>query len=183
MEISPETRVVQRYIALDIHKEYVLAGGMSAGQEWLMPPHKIEMGRFREWARKNLCDTDAVVIETTTNVWDIYDIVQPLVGRAVVAHAGAVRQIAEARVKTDKEDVKRLLRLLIAGIVPEVWVPPMHVRELRGLVSYRQRLVKTGAMIRNRLHSLLHRHNLLLDRKSTRLNSSHSSPSRMPSSA
>jgi len=79
-----------------------------------------------------------------------------------VAHAGAVRQIAEARVKTDKEDVKRLIRLLIADIVPEVWIPPQHVRELRGLISYRQRLVKTGAMIRNRLHSLLHRHNLLL---------------------
>ena len=39
----------------------------------------------------------------------------------MVAHAGAVRQIAEARVKTDKEDVKRLIRLLIADIVPEVW--------------------------------------------------------------
>ena len=162
MKISQETRVIQRYIALDIHKEYVLAGGMSAAQEWLLPPRKIEMGRFREWALKDLCDTDAVVIETTTNVWDIYDIVQPRVARAVVVHAGAVRQIAEARVKTDKEDVKRLIRLLIAGIVPEVWVPPMHVRELRGLISYRQRLVKTGAMIRNRLHSLLHRHNLLL---------------------
>jgi transposase len=80
----------------------------------------------------------------------------------VVAHAGGVRQIAEARVKTDKEDVKRLIRLLIADILPEVWIPPQHVRELRGLISYRQRLVKTGAMIRNRLHSLLHRHNLLL---------------------
>jgi transposase len=52
-----------------------------------------------------------------------------------------VRQIAEARVKTDKEDVKRLIRLLIADILPEVWVPPAHVRELRGLISYRQRLV------------------------------------------
>jgi len=36
------------------------------------------------------------------------------------------------------------------------------VRELRGLIAYRNRLVKTGAMIRNRLHSLLHRHNLPL---------------------
>jgi len=52
--------------------------------------------------------------------------------------------------------------LLIADIVPEVWGPPVEVRELRGLVSYRQRVVKTGAMIRNRLHSLLHRHNLSL---------------------
>ena len=108
-------------------------------------PHKIEMGRFREWAKKNLCDTDGVVIETTTNVWDIYDMVEPLVGHAVVAHAGGVRQIAEARVKTDKEDVKRLIRLLIADILPEVWIPPQPVRELRALISYRQRLVKTGA--------------------------------------
>jgi hypothetical protein len=42
-----------------------------------------------------------------------------------------------ARVKTDKEDIKKLLKLLIGGIVPEVWVPPMHVRELRAFISYR----------------------------------------------
>ena len=162
MNLQKNTREIQRYIALDIHKEYVLAGGMNAGQEWTLQPRKIEMGKFREWSAANLRAGDAVVIETTTNVWDIYDIVAPLVTRAVVAHAGAVRQIAEARVKTDKEDVKRLIRLLIADIVPEVWVPPAHVRELRGMISYRQRLVKTGTMIRNRLHSLLHRHNLLL---------------------
>ena len=143
MKPEENTSRTERYIALDIHKEYVVAGGMSAAQEWLLPPHKIEMGKFREWALKNLCETDAVVIETTTNVWDIYDIVAPLVTHVVVAHAGAVRQIAEARVKTDKEDVKRLIRLLIADIVPEVWVPPTHVRELRGMISYRQRLVKT----------------------------------------
>jgi len=162
MKIYPRTRPIQRYIALDIHKEYLLAGGMNAAQEWVLLPRRIEMGKFGDWGKKNLCETDAVVIETTTNVWDIYDIVQPLVGHAVVAHAGAVRQIAEARVKTDKEDVKRLIRLLIADILPEVWVPPTHVRELRGLISYRQRLVTTGAMIRNRLQSLLHKHNLLL---------------------
>jgi transposase len=55
-----------------------------------------------------------------------------------------------------------MLRALIGGIVPEVWVPPMPVRELRGFISYRGRLVKTGAMIRNRLQSLLHKHNLML---------------------
>lgn len=162
MKIYPITRPIQRYIALDIHKEYVLAGGMSARQEWLLPPRRIEISKFGEWAKKNLCESDAVVIETTTNVWDIYDLVQPLVGHAVVAHAGAVRQIAEARVKTDKEDVKRLIRLLIADILPEVWVPPQPVRELRGLISYRQRLVKTGVVFRNRLQSLLHSHNLVL---------------------
>jgi transposase len=153
---------IQRYLALDIHKEYVMVGAVNAAQEWVIRPRRVEMPQFRTWAGNNLRVGDAVVIETTTNVWDIYDIVAPLVTRTVVAHAGAVRQIAEARVKTDAEDIKRLLRLLIADIVPEVWVPPVHVRELRGLIAYRNRLVKTGAMIRNRLHSLLHRHNLPL---------------------
>jgi transposase len=159
---------IQRYIALDIHKEYVMVGAMNSAQEWVIRPRRIEIAQFRAWAGNNLRVGDAVVIETTTNVWDIYDVVVPLVTRTVVANAGAVRQIAEARVKTDGEDIKRLLRLLIADIVPEVWVPPAHVRELRGLISYRNRLVKTGTMIRNRLHSLIHRHNLLLPEEGLR---------------
>ena len=76
MKGTQDTRGIERYIALDIHKEYVLAGGMNARQEWVMQARKIEMGRFREWAAKNLQEGDAVVIETTTNVWDIYDIVR-----------------------------------------------------------------------------------------------------------
>jgi transposase len=97
--------------------------------------------------------------------------VVPLTTRTVVAHAGGVRQIAEARVtpalaggarETDKEDVKRWIRLLIADIVPEVWIPPTEVRELRGRIWYRNRLVKRGTMVRNRLQSLRHRHNIRL---------------------
>ena len=162
MKGTGDTRQMERYIALDIHKEYVLAGGMNAAQVWVLVPRRITMGKFREWAGANVHAGDAVVLETTTNVWDLYDMVAPLATRTVVAHAGAVRQIAEARVKTDKEDVKRLIRLLIADIVPEVWVPPLEVRELRGVISYRNRLVKMGTMVRNRLQSLLHRHNILL---------------------
>jgi len=162
MNSAEKTRAIERYIALDIHKEYVMVGAMNSSQEWMIRPKRVEMVHFRSWAASNLRVGDAVVIETTTNVWDIYDIVAPLATRTVVAHAGAVRQIAEARVKTDTEDIKRLLRLLIADIVPEVWVPPTHVRELRGMIAYRNRLVVNGAAVRNRLHSLVHRHNLQL---------------------
>ena len=162
MKFEKDTSGIERYIGFDIHKEYALVGGQNARQEWVMAPRRIGMEKLREWAAANLRVGDAAVIETTTNVWDIYDIVAPLVSYTVVAHAGGVRQIAEARVKTDKEDVKRLIRLLIADIVPEVWVPPVEVRELRGMISYRNRLVKMGTMIRNRLQSLIHRHNLTL---------------------
>jgi transposase len=170
MKFEKDTRGIKRYIGFDIHKEYALVGGQNAQQEWVMAPRRIGMEKLREWAAANLRKGDAVVIrsdcsfqsETTTNVWDVYDIVEPLVSYVVVAHAGGVRQIAEARVKTDKKDIERLIRLLIADIVPEVWVPPVEVRELRGMISYRNRLVKTSTMIRNRLQSLIHRHNLIL---------------------
>ena len=162
MKFARDTSGIERYLAIDIHKEYGLVGGQNVRQEWVLQPRRIGMEKFREWAVENLRAGDAVVLETTTNVWDIYDIVAPLVKYVVVAHAGGVRQIAEGRVKTDKKDIERLLRLLIADIVPEVWVPPAHVRELRGMISYRNRLVKTSTMIRNRLQSLIHRHNLIL---------------------
>lgn len=162
MRFAKETSGVKRYLAIDIHKEYALVGGQNAQQKWVLPPRRVGIEKFREWAAANLCTGDAVVLETTTNVWDIYDTVAPLVNYVVVAHAGGVRQIAEARVKTDKKDIERLIRLLIADIVPEVWVPPVEVRELRGMISYRKRLVKTSTMVRNHLQSLVHRHNLIL---------------------
>jgi len=56
----------------------------------------------------------------STSTWDIYDTILLLVKRVVVAHPAEVKQIANARVKTDNQDVIRLVRLLIADIVPEV---------------------------------------------------------------
>ncbi len=35
MKGTEDIRQIERYIALDIHKEYVLAGGQNAKQEWV----------------------------------------------------------------------------------------------------------------------------------------------------
>ena len=83
-------------------------------------------------------------------------------GRKSGAHPLAVKLIANARVKSDKQDVFRLARLLAGGLIPEVWVPPVPVRELRTLIADRRRLIKIRTMTRNHLHSLAHRHNLTL---------------------
>jgi transposase len=149
-------------MALDIHREYILVGAWNEEKDWVLTPRRVSIEKFPEWAKKNIRAGDIVVLETTTNVWTIYDIVAPLASRVLVANAAEVGEIAGARVKTDKEDIKRLLKVLIGGIVPEVWVPPVEVRELRAFVSYRSRLVTTATMIRNRLQSLLHKHNRML---------------------
>ena len=137
MKKGQDTRGYERYMALDIHREYLLVGAWNEEKEWVLTPRRVGIEKFPEWAKKNIRPGDIVVLETTTNVWTIYDIVAPLASRVLVANAAEVGEIAKARVKTDKEDIKRLLKLLIGGIVPEVWVPPMHVRELRAFISYR----------------------------------------------
>ena len=71
-----------------------------------------------------------------------------------------VKQIAYAHIKTDKLDVLILARLLAANLIPSVWVPPMHVRELRSLVSQRRRLSQMHTQVINRMHSISHRHHL-----------------------
>jgi Transposase len=162
MKQTQNTRGYERYFAIDTHREYHLVGGQNEDQEWVVNPRRVSIEKFPEWAQKNFRAGDIVVLETTTNVWDTYDIVAPLAGRVLVANAAAVGEIAGARVKTDTKDIERLLKLLFGGIVPEVWVPPMHVRELRAFISYRNRLVKMATMIRNRLQSLLHKHSLVL---------------------
>jgi transposase len=157
---TPGSIVWERYIAIDLHKHYLMVGGINAQQQVVLTPRKITLDRWLDWAQANLRPTDAVVIEATTNAWYIYDQLVPLVGRVVVAHPPKVKQIAAARVKTDKHDVLILAQLLRADLIPEVWVPPPHVRDLRALISHRQRLLRARTMGRNRLHSLIHRYNL-----------------------
>jgi transposase len=157
---DPPLQAWTRYSAIDIHKHYLLIGGIDAHKRIVLQPRKVELHRWREWAQANLHPTDAVVIEATTNAWVIYDRLLRLVGRALVVHPAKVKLIAEARVKTDKVDVLTLAQLLRADMLPEVWVPPPHVRDLRALLSHRRRLVSLQTTAKNRLQSVLHRLNL-----------------------
>jgi transposase len=161
MNAEPISIPILRYIAIDAHKHYVMVGGMNALQEMVLPTRRVEMENYPKWAKANLRPGDAVVIEATTNTWTLYDVTLPCVSKVVVAHPLEVKQIANARVKTDKHDVNCLARLLVADLVPEVWVPPVEVRELRTLIAHRRRLVKMRTMTHTRLHSVVHRNNLL----------------------
>jgi transposase len=157
---DPPVQSFLRFVAVDIHKSYLMVGAIDSEQRIVLQPRKVELHRFLAWAQANLLPSDAVVLEATTNAWTIYDQLVGLVARVVVAHPAKVKLIAEARVKTDKVDVLTLAKLLRADMLPEVWVPPMHVRDLRALLSHRRRLVALQTTAKNRLHSVVHRLNL-----------------------
>jgi transposase len=164
MNEEGNTRGLRRYVALDIHKHYCVVAGVDRDGRVLLHPVRVEHTDLEGWLKKNLCASDQVVIESTTNAWHVYDLLAPLAERVVVANPIEVKQIANARVKTDNRDTLILARLLAANLVPEVWVPPLHVREMRQLLSQRRQLVETHTQIVNRMHSVAHRHHLQHER-------------------
>ena len=150
-----------RFVGLDVHKHYVMVAAVNAKKEMVLPPHKVALVELESWAKKQLRADDEVVLEATTNAWHVHDLLEPLVARVVVAHPPHVKLIAASMVKTDKKDVLTLARLLAVDMIPAVWVPPQEVRELRALIAHRRRLISQQTQIKNRLHSLLHRHQIV----------------------
>jgi transposase len=164
MNEDGNTRGLRRYIALDIHKKYCVIGGVDREGRVVLQAVRVEHADLEGWLKKTLRSTDHVVFESTTNAWHVDDLLEPLVERVVVANPAKVKQIANARVKTDVRDTFILARLLAANLVPDVWVPPAHVREMRQLLSQRRQLVETHTQIVNRMHSVAHRHHLQHER-------------------
>jgi transposase len=164
MNEDGDTRGSRRYIGLDIHKKYCVVAGVDREGRVVLQAVRVEHADLEDWLKKKLRSTDYVVIESTTNAWHVYDLLAPLVERVVVANPIKVKQIAQARVKTDIRDTLLLARLLAANLVPDVWVPPAHVRDMRQLLSQRRQLVETHTQIVNRMHSVAHRHHLKHER-------------------
>lgn len=149
-----------RYVAVDLHKHYFQVAAVDAHYQVVLAPRRVELADWSRWHRIHLRPTDQVVIESTTNAWHVYDELAPMVSRVVVANPLQVKWIASARVKTDTQDCLRLAKLLAADLVPEVWVPPLHVRDLRALVNHRSRLVAQRTRLCNGVQSILQRHNI-----------------------
>ena len=72
MKKGQNTRGYERYLACDIHRDYILVGGQNEDQEWVLTPRRVSIAKFPEWAQKNLRKGDIVVLETTTNVWETF---------------------------------------------------------------------------------------------------------------
>jgi transposase len=151
----------RRYVGLDVHKAHVMVAIVDAQQAVLLKPCKVSSTQFQKWAEGHLGSSDQVVLEASGDAWLLVDQLQPLVERVVVANPNRVKLIASSMVKTDKRDALTLARLLAVDLIPEVWVPPQPVRELRALIQHRQQLTKAHRAAINRLRSLCHRHHLI----------------------
>ena len=71
-----------------------------------------------------------------------------------LVHPLRCKAIASARLKNDKVDAAILAQLLRADLLPEAWIAPSQVRQLRALLRHRASLVRLGTQARNRIHAV-----------------------------
>ena len=71
-----------------------------------------------------------------------------------MVHPLRCKAIASARLKNDKVDAAILAQLLRADLLPEAWIAPPEVRQLRALLRHRASLVRLGTQLRNRIHAV-----------------------------
>src|SRR3954449_1892437 len=74
-----------------------------------------------------------------------------------LAHPLRTRAIAAARVKTDAIDARTLAQLLRADLLPEAYIAPRELRDLRELLRHRAALTQMRSALKNRVHAILAR--------------------------
>jgi transposase len=75
-----------------------------------------------------------------------------------LVHPSRCKAIASARLKNDKVDAHILAQLLRADLLPEAWIAPPAVRQLRAVLRHRIQLVRLRTLVRNRIHAVLADH-------------------------
>jgi transposase len=72
-----------------------------------------------------------------------------------LAHPGYARRLKQSPDKSDHDDAQLLADLVRVKYLPEVWLAPTEVRELRRLVRYRQQLKRSRIELKLQIRALL----------------------------
>jgi transposase len=159
--MSPQRPVPKRFIGLDIHKHYLVASGVDADLNPVLGPQRVELLNLDQWMSRTLYPDDAVVIEMTTNTWQMHADLLPHVQSVTVVHPPHVALITRSQVMNDKIAALTLARLHAKGLLVGIWIPPQEVRDLRALVAQRSKMTRLATQSKNRLHAILHRYHIL----------------------
>ena len=70
----------------------------------------------------------------------------------------SARRGNKKRAKTDRADARHLRELLMVGRLPESWIPPAHLLDLRARVRLRHTLVDQRGEWQQRIQAVLYHH-------------------------
>ena len=117
-----------------------------------------DLEEITTWLKKY--EVTTIGMESTGIYWKpIFNVME---GEFEIVLANAQRLKAIPRKKTDIIDCKRIANLLRYGLVPNSFIPPKEIRELRDLNRTRRKLVGMMTSEKNRLVKVLESANIKL---------------------
>src|SRR5215831_14199418 len=146
-------------VALDVHRSQITfkaldreSGELRRGR--IAPATRAEL---RAWLSQFADCQAEFAVEGTTGWRFVVEEIKRAGQRAHLADPAetAARRGRKRRAKTDNADCDLLLRLLLADELPESWIPPTHILELRTLVRVRKTLLDQRTAWQQRIHAQL----------------------------
>jgi transposase len=98
-----------------------------------------------------------VVLEATYGWYWAADELEAAGAEVHLAHPLGVKSFSYRRVKNDERDAAGLADLLRMGRLPEAWIAPREIRELRELTRYRRKLAGLRTSCKAQVHAVLAR--------------------------
>ena len=145
-----------RGFGLDVHRDFcevAIAEGSEVRSAGKVPTRVPALELFAE----SLVASDVVALEATSGAEKVTSVLQARGIRVIVANTRRLRSISQAKAKTDKLDAQTLARLLMSGLLDEVWTPDERTRALRRLTNRRERIVRARSRAKNEAHGVLAR--------------------------
>src|SRR5205807_6754848 len=143
------------YIGFDIHKKTIsFCVKAQDGQildEGVIPARREDLSA---WAKKHTRPWVGAMEATLFTGW-IYDHLKPRAQELKVAHPPMLKAIAASKKKNDKVDARKIADLLRCDLLPECYMAPSAVRELRRVLRYRNLVVRQATRMKNRIAGLL----------------------------
>jgi len=93
-------------------------------------------------------------MEATGNCHWLVDLLAEIGHELWMGDAAQIRASYVRQQKTDRRDAAHILRLLVEGRFPRIWMPSSEVRDLRQLLLHRYKLVIMRARVKNELQHL-----------------------------
>lgn len=103
---------------------------------------------------RGLAGPALVGIEACGNSQWFVDLLERLGHQVWIGDAAAIRASYVRKQKTDRRDAGHILKLLMEGRFPRLWVPTAEQRDLRQLLIHRHKLVEIRTRVKNGLQHL-----------------------------
>lgn len=143
------------YVGLDVHKKTIAycakqKDGTLVGRGVIA----AEREALEVWAREMAAPWKGAMEATMFSSW-IYDFLKPFAWELKVAHPEMLKAITVAKKKNDRADAERIADLLRVDLLPECYMAPAEIRELRRILRYRNLVVRMGVKTKNKMSGLL----------------------------